>query len=484
MNLLRKSRLTTVVTLALVASMQITDVTSAANNDVIIESQILNTNTVWDKKGANYVISGIVQVPADITLNIGPGVTVDFSSGKIKLNGKLVIGTSVGEKTLIRMPKASNTGFSQEIGILTDDSRSTYIEINNCEIEGGNGNLITLSYSGFEKISDIKILNSVVKNINSILFAPYGSNVILKNNVFFNVGVLFDQSLKFNLDITDNVIYNARNVFLTTTAAYASQITLNKYPTLYRFENNYIENTTNNLSIRFAPSWVPLTFKNNSFVSPGRLTLESTSLDMQSLKLDQNYWVGTSELEIRKLSQIKDGFTDISFSKLIFEPLLTTSPPKPASVSKFESLLKAAADKAAADKAAALNKEINETFIALTNNLNKYKSDISQLFRDYPAYFNQIPELRSSLQRAIDYKIPAAASQSGIDAIRELIGGGSSSALASDFLLAQAGITKYVALENIKAKTAKKTTITCIKGKVTKKVTAVNPKCPAGYKKK
>ena len=30
----------------------------------------------------------------------------------------------------------------------------------------------------------------------------------------------------------------------------------------------------------------------------------------------------------------------------------------------------------------------------------------------------------------------------------------------------------------------KATTITCVKGKVTKKVTAVNPKCPAGYKKK
>lgn len=28
------------------------------------------------------------------------------------------------------------------------------------------------------------------------------------------------------------------------------------------------------------------------------------------------------------------------------------------------------------------------------------------------------------------------------------------------------------------------TTITCIKGKLTKKVTAVNPKCPSGYKKK
>ena len=30
----------------------------------------------------------------------------------------------------------------------------------------------------------------------------------------------------------------------------------------------------------------------------------------------------------------------------------------------------------------------------------------------------------------------------------------------------------------------KKTTITCINGKLTKKVTAVNPKCPAGFKKK
>ena len=30
----------------------------------------------------------------------------------------------------------------------------------------------------------------------------------------------------------------------------------------------------------------------------------------------------------------------------------------------------------------------------------------------------------------------------------------------------------------------KKTTITCVKGKLTKKVTAVGPKCPAGYKKK
>jgi hypothetical protein len=31
---------------------------------------------------------------------------------------------------------------------------------------------------------------------------------------------------------------------------------------------------------------------------------------------------------------------------------------------------------------------------------------------------------------------------------------------------------------------AKKTSITCLKGKTSKKITAVNPKCPTGYKKK
>jgi membrane protein involved in colicin uptake len=35
-----------------------------------------------------------------------------------------------------------------------------------------------------------------------------------------------------------------------------------------------------------------------------------------------------------------------------------------------------------------------------------------------------------------------------------------------------------------KAAALKKTTITCIKGRLVKKVTAVKPLCPAGYKKK
>lgn len=40
------------------------------------------------------------------------------------------------------------------------------------------------------------------------------------------------------------------------------------------------------------------------------------------------------------------------------------------------------------------------------------------------------------------------------------------------------------AIANVRANSTKRTTITCIKGKLTKKVTAINPKCPAGYKRK
>jgi hypothetical protein len=48
-------------------------------------------------------------------------------------------------------------------------------------------------------------------------------------------------------------------------------------------------------------------------------------------------------------------------------------------------------------------------------------------------------------------------------------------------------VAEKLAAEKIaaaKLASAKKSTITCVKGKLTKKVTAVKPKCPVGYKVK
>jgi hypothetical protein len=59
-------------------------------------------------------------------------------------------------------------------------------------------------------------------------------------------------------------------------------------------------------------------------------------------------------------------------------------------------------------------------------------------------------------------------------------------ALAEKALADKAAADKVAGEKTIQTKvvTVKKTTITCIKGKSTKKVSAVKPSCPAGYKKK
>jgi hypothetical protein len=57
--------------------------------------------------------------------------------------------------------------------------------------------------------------------------------------------------------------------------------------------------------------------------------------------------------------------------------------------------------------------------------------------------------------------------------------------LAKQEAIARAAAELIAKLEaDAKAAALKKTTITCVKGKLTKKVTALKPQCPPGYKKK
>ena len=55
---------------------------------------------------------------------------------------------------------------------------------------------------------------------------------------------------------------------------------------------------------------------------------------------------------------------------------------------------------------------------------------------------------------------------------------------AADKIIQDAQLEASKILAAAKAAATTKTTITCVKGKLTKKVTAVKPKCPVGYKKK
>jgi hypothetical protein len=54
---------------------------------------------------------------------------------------------------------------------------------------------------------------------------------------------------------------------------------------------------------------------------------------------------------------------------------------------------------------------------------------------------------------------------------------------AAGFTFSEKQIKVKITQESV-AIAKKKSTITCVKGKITKKVSAVSPKCPAGFKKK
>lgn len=119
--------------------------------------------------------------------------------------------------------------------------------------------------------------------------------------------------------------------------------------------------------------------------------------------------------------------------------------------------------------------------------LEKIKEQVASWLVLYSKIFIANPDLKSGLQRALDFKSSIAPSQADLDALDLLLVGDSrQQGLVPQKTQMEALITQQINLDakDSKANSKTKSTITCSKGKLTKKITGVNPKCPAGYKKK
>ena len=137
------------------------------------------------------------------------------------------------------------------------------------------------------------------------------------------------------------------------------------------------------------------------------------------------------------------------------------------------------------DEAQALN--LLNQYTPKVATLEKLKEQISSWFLQYPNFFIANPALKVGLQKAINYKAVLAPTQNDVDAIVVLLlGDASEQGVLPLKTQVEALIAKQVAEDLAAAKTAtkKQLTITCVKGKLTKKVTAIKPVCPSGYKKK
>ena len=122
----------------------------------------------------------------------------------------------------------------------------------------------------------------------------------------------------------------------------------------------------------------------------------------------------------------------------------------------FDVISKAAADKAAADK-----DEIRILLDSVAGQISSLRLSIGE---------NNVRVQQATLDRLnLAFQVSAA---SGYPEILRL-----AQKTQADLLALEQAFAK-------EKKTLKKSTITCVKGKLTKKVDAVNPKCPAGFKKR
>ena len=118
-----------------------------------------------------------------------------------------------------------------------------------------------------------------------------------------------------------------------------------------------------------------------------------------------------------------------------------------------------------------IKEELSKKCIEINSDLDLAKFNIKNAMNLYPA---SLTLLQGVFDNAPDYLDCVYFTVSTFDA--ELQG--------KRKILTAYELSVNSAIASAQISATKKTTITCVKGKLTKKVTATNPKCPTGYKKK
>jgi hypothetical protein len=124
--------------------------------------------------------------------------------------------------------------------------------------------------------------------------------------------------------------------------------------------------------------------------------------------------------------------------------------------------------------------------LSINSSISKHKNSILQLNRVVDINLSTIEQAKKIISDAADKAALEIKAKQEADAQAE-----AAAKAAAELRTKEEAAAKAAAELRAKAESAgkvasslKKTTITCIKGKLTKKVTAVKPVCPKGYKKK
>jgi hypothetical protein len=286
----------------------------------------------------------------------------------------------------------------------------------------------------YEVTGSISVLDSTILNFNSVFGQTQASALVFNGNTVIRVLNFYAYPgafTSYSVSIKNNSFYDIQKINGEWPGIY---VRLGQTLPSYELSGNYFENASTVLSIQpqSIDSYPNLRVINNHFATPAKVTVQANGVEFS-----QNYWNGlTTVSQLRSQVKVNDGISNITLPIMKFEPLLSSPPASQPSFTRLKNLLEAeVAAKAAAEVKAKQEAEAKAA---------------AELKAKQEAEAKAAAELKAKQEAEAKAAAELKAKQEA----------------------------------EAKAAESMKRTITCVKGKLTKKVTAVKPTCPAGYKKK
>ena len=417
----------------------------------------IQESTILTKANGPYLITSTIEIPPGVTLTIEPGVQIDIRSqvNLFWVQGKLVIRGS--KESPIRIDGSALNYFYLK-GTRTAEIDARYLLIYGSD----KGSIIPAT--GYEQNASLNFEDCEFINIPGFNYIWYPNAANFSRNIFW-------KTAGFSIGTNNAAVSFKNNLFL------GDPIKVE--------DNSYWIDVWNGSTL--------VSLSGNEF----RDLTKNALVGKVSFSAKGNYWAGVDPSEIQKY--ILDNNDSLNFSGIVDYSGYLTLPlvevPKNSSlVNEFqikEAEAKAATElkarqeaeaKAASELAATKQKEKEEAEAKAAAE----KADAEQKAKleaqakaAAELIIKQDAEKKAAADAIAAYNIIVEKIAAEVKAKQE-----ADAKAAAEKVLADAKAQAAKIIAEAKAKAVKKISITCIKGKLSKKITAVNPKCPTGYKKK
>ncbi len=302
---------------------------------------VLSSDTTWTKANSPYVLTGVVGVAEGVTLTIEPGVTVNFGSYYIQVDGTLCARGTSSDKIVF---EATEPLWSNKRIVFTDACTSWDEQAGTgCIIENAILNLVSI-YIGY-KSPKIDSNSFNYASIGDMIYVSGGSPIISSNTMIFEGnGISTDGGSPV---ISDNFIQGSssstgietRNSGSGEAIIVRNTIVGNRYgidsPVASQiiegnvFQNNQVgingggtilNNTIENGEISIRKPFTQSIIKYNNIIGYSQNSIYMTQY-CPDVDATYNWW-GTTDAEAIEQS-IYDSEDDFNLAKVSFEPFLT-----------------------------------------------------------------------------------------------------------------------------------------------------------------